>query len=159
MRAAKYCVTKVEVLLNRSGPEPAANAVSSLVEYSGAEITSYCTLMSGLAFSKSTMMALSMGTRGGCSCIHIRTVTCSATAVPAQTTRPMMVARRVRSRIVDSSPVLGCCRGPLCMWTVASDDRHCKKGPLIARRRQQDQRSLRYSVDDRGMRVCRKTSG
>src|SRR5215831_7452405 len=104
MRAAKYCVTSVEVLLNRSGPEPAANAVSNLVEYSSPEMTSYCTLMSGLAFSKLAMMALSMGMRGGCSCIHILIVTCSAAASPVHAMRPMIVARRIRNRIVVCSP-------------------------------------------------------
>src|SRR5262245_61632094 len=105
MRAAKYCVTRVEVLLNRSGPEPAAKAVNNLVEYSSPEMTSYCTLMSELAFSKSAMMALSMGMRGGCSCIHIRTVTCSAQASPVQATRPMIVERRISVCIVVSSLV------------------------------------------------------
>src|SRR5215470_10790882 len=99
MRAAKYCVTRVEVLLNRSGPEPAAKAVSNLVEYSGAEMTSYCTLMSGFAFSKLAMMAWSMEMRGGCSCIHIRTVTCSAMANPVHAKRKMNGVRRIRIRI------------------------------------------------------------
>src|SRR5580698_4401621 len=99
MRAAKYWVTRVEVLLNRSGPEPAAKAVSSLVEYSGAEMTSYCTLISGLAFSNAAIMALSMGTRGGCSCIHMRTVTGCAVATPAHTMTVKIIARRDRNPI------------------------------------------------------------
>ena len=51
--------------MKTSGPEPDAKAVRSFCPYSPTGMTSYWTLMSGLAFSNSAAMALSIATRGG----------------------------------------------------------------------------------------------